>query len=114
MSDPDLYPWLALRRVNNGGMAKSAGAYFDHGRPTPAHLAEVFDQLLWTGFVTVAEGDTLWALRRMSLTDTGKARYVVLAEQLDPAHAAPPPAAAMVAARTTMPLAEVRIIRVTT
>ncbi|MGH3932723.1 MAG: hypothetical protein ACRDTF_22425 [Pseudonocardiaceae bacterium] len=90
MSDPDLYPWMALRRVDGGGMARAAGAYFDHGRPTPGHLTAVFDQLIWAGQVAVAAGDALWELRRMSLTDTGKARYAVLSEQLDPEYAVPP------------------------
>ncbi|MGH3933275.1 MAG: hypothetical protein ACRDTF_25240 [Pseudonocardiaceae bacterium] len=84
MSDPDLYPWMALRRVDGGGMARAAGAYFDFGRPTPGHLTGVFDQLIWAGLVAVAAGDALWELRRMSLTDTGKARYAVLSEHLDP------------------------------
>ncbi|MGH3914614.1 MAG: hypothetical protein ACRDTC_14590 [Pseudonocardiaceae bacterium] len=53
MSDPALYEWLALRRVHDGGVARSAGAYFDHGRPTPGHLTEVFDRLVWTGLVAV-------------------------------------------------------------
>lgn len=64
MSDPRLYVWMALRRVHDGGMARSAGAYFDRGRPTPGHLTAVFDQLIWAGSVAVAEGDALWELRR--------------------------------------------------
>lgn len=91
MSDPELYQRMALRRVEGGGMAKAAGAYVDHGRPTPGHLIEVFDQLIRAGLVVIAEGDVIWELRRMSLTDTGKARYAVLAERLDPQHTIPLP-----------------------
>ncbi|MGH3913629.1 MAG: hypothetical protein ACRDTC_09480 [Pseudonocardiaceae bacterium] len=91
MSDPDLYAWMALRRVTDGYLAKMAGAYFDRGRPVPEYLTEVFDQLIWTGLVAVAEGDTLWDLRRLSLTGTGKARYAVLSEQRNPKQAVPPP-----------------------
>jgi len=29
VNDPELYEWLALRRVTEGGMAKTAGVYFD-------------------------------------------------------------------------------------
>lgn len=90
MSDPELYPWLAMRRVEGGGMARAAGAYFDRGRPTPGHLTGVFDQLIWAGLVDVAEGDALWELRRISLTGTGKARYAILSERLDPGYAVPP------------------------
>lgn len=81
MSDPSLYEWIALRRVRDGGMAKSAGAYLDHGRPTPTYLTGVFDRLIWTGLVTVAVGDPIWDLRRLDLTDTGTARYTALDEQ---------------------------------
>ncbi|MGQ0774366.1 MAG: hypothetical protein ACT4NY_08115, partial [Pseudonocardiales bacterium] len=88
---PDLYEWLALRRVHNGGIAKSAGTYLDHGRPTPGHLAEVFDRLIWTGLVTVAEGDALWELRRLRLTDIGQTRYVALSEQWQADLVVPPP-----------------------
>src|ERR1700759_3330176 len=50
------------------GIAKCAGAYFEHGRPTPGPLTEVSDRLTWTGLVTVAEGDPIWSLRQLSLT----------------------------------------------
>ncbi|MGH3930467.1 MAG: hypothetical protein ACRDTF_10880 [Pseudonocardiaceae bacterium] len=91
MSDPDLYEWLALRRIHRGGIAKSAGTYLDYGRRTPGHLAEVFDRLIWTGLVTVADGDVLWELRRLSLTDTGQARYAALSEHRQTDFAVPPP-----------------------
>ena len=94
MSDPGLYEWLALRRIHNGGMAKSAGAYLDHGRPTPGHLAGVFDRLIWTGLVTLAQGDPIWELRRLTLTDTGATRYTALSEQQrqrQPGLPVPPP-----------------------
>ncbi|HEU0128115.1 MAG TPA: hypothetical protein VFQ48_05860, partial [Pseudonocardiaceae bacterium] len=73
--------WLALRRVHEGGVAKVAGIYLEHGRPVPGDLTEVFDRLTWTGLVAVAEGDPVWSVRRLSLTDTGHARYAVLCEQ---------------------------------
>ena len=43
VTDPRLYEWIVLRRVAGGSIAKSAGMYFDHGRPIPGHLIEVFD-----------------------------------------------------------------------
>ncbi|MCA1600372.1 MAG: hypothetical protein LC776_01570 [Acidobacteria bacterium] len=81
MSDPRLYEWIALRRVVGGGMAKSAGVYFDHGRPVPEHLTAVFDRLVWDGLLVVAEGDPIWGLRRVSLTEAGQARYVALGRE---------------------------------
>ncbi|MGH3915209.1 MAG: hypothetical protein ACRDTC_17655 [Pseudonocardiaceae bacterium] len=91
MSDRDLYEWLALRRVHDDGIAKSAGAYFDNGRLTPGHLTEVFDRLIWTGLITVADGDLLGDLRRLSLTGIGQARYAALSEQRRTDLVVPPP-----------------------
>lgn len=82
MSDPGLYERIALRRIHDGGVAKAAGAYLDHGRPTPGYLADVFDRLTWTGWAIVADGHPPCELRRLALTDTGQARYAALDEQL--------------------------------
>ncbi|MGH3914666.1 MAG: hypothetical protein ACRDTC_14860, partial [Pseudonocardiaceae bacterium] len=90
-SDPGLYEWLALRRVHDGGVAKVAGVYLERGRPTPEHLTDAFDRLVWTGLVTVAEGDVLWDLRRLNLTDTGQARYTTLNHQRPTGIAVPAP-----------------------
>ncbi len=82
MSDPRLYEWIALRRAHDGGVAKVAGLYLDQGCPVPSYLTEVLDRLTWSGLVTVAEGDPVWSVRRLSLTDEGQARYAALcAEQ---------------------------------
>jgi len=82
--DPELYEWLALRRVHDGGMAKSAGNYYDEGRPTPDYLTLMFDYLIRTQLISVAGGDPVWGLRRMSLTDLGKTRYAELCNSRDP------------------------------
>lgn len=81
MNDPGLYEWLALRSVAGGGVAKSAGVYFDHGRPVPGHLIEVFDRLVWNGLLVVADGDPIWESRRISLTEAGQEGYGVLCQQ---------------------------------
>lgn len=70
--------WLALHRVHEGGVAKVAGIYLDHGYPVPDHLIGLFDRLTWAGLLQVAEGDPVWDLRQLSLTDTGQARYTTL------------------------------------
>lgn len=81
MNDPGLYEWLALRRVTEGGIAKSAGLYLDHGRPVPGHLIEVFDRLVWSGLAVVADGDPIWDVRRIRLGEEGRARYLALCQQ---------------------------------
>ncbi|MGH7511070.1 MAG: hypothetical protein ACREMZ_16630 [Gemmatimonadales bacterium] len=62
-------------------MAKSAGVYLDHGRPVPHHMIAVFDRLTWSGLLVIADGDPIWELRRISLTDVGQARYVALGRE---------------------------------
>jgi hypothetical protein len=91
VSDPALDEWLALRRVHDGGVAKSAGAYFDHGRPAPGQLTGVFDRLIWIGLVSVVAGDPIWQLRRLSLTDAGALRYAALGEPRWDGPRVPPP-----------------------
>lgn len=81
MSNPELDEWLVMRCVTGGGVAKVAGVYFDHGRPVHGHLTPALDQLMWSGLVAVADGDPLWDLRRISLSDAGQARYLVLCQQ---------------------------------
>jgi len=79
MSDPGLYQWIALRRVGDGGVERAWGGYLDRGRPTPGYLGAVFDQLTWTGWVRVEDGDQ--ARRRLCLTESGAARYAQLCRQ---------------------------------
>jgi len=66
---------LVLGLVSQGGVAKSAGVYFDRGCPVAQHLIPVFDRLVWAGWIGVAPGDPIWAMRVLSLTGTGQARY---------------------------------------
>ena len=91
VSDPHLYEWMALRRIHNGGMATSAGVYFDEGRPAPEYLARIFDYIIRTGLTEVDDGDPVWALRRMSLTDAGRLRYTELREKRGQIAQVPPP-----------------------
>lgn len=91
VSDPGLHEWIALRRVHDGGVAKSAGAYFEDGRPAPEHLTGAYDRLIWTGLVVVADGDPLWELRQLGLTEGGQARYAVLSELRRESPPVPPP-----------------------
>ncbi|MCA1676689.1 MAG: hypothetical protein LC799_32470 [Actinobacteria bacterium] len=81
MLSRELLEWLAVRRVSEAEVVKSAGVYFDHGRPVPHHMTGVFDRLCWTGLVTVAAGDPIWSMRPLSLTDAGQARYAALCAQ---------------------------------
>ena len=81
MTDPRLYEWLALRRVDEGAIATSAGVYYKHGHSVPAHLTAVLDRLRWDGLIMIADGDPIWDLRPISLTTAGHARYQDLCQQ---------------------------------
>ena len=81
MTGPELSEWMALDRVVDGGIAKSAGMYFDQGRPAPGHLIEVFDRLLWDGLLVVGDGDPIWGVQQIKLSEAGQARYLALCHQ---------------------------------
>jgi len=90
VSDPHLYEWLVLRRVHDGGTAKSAGNYYDGGMSIPEYLTRMLDYLVRTGLVGVAAGDPVWEIRRLSLTEAGAVRYAELCEKRDPLRAPSP------------------------
>lgn len=75
--NPELLASLALRRVSGGGVAKSGGHYFEWGHPTVSYLTEVFDELVSTRLLSLAEEDPC-GLRRVSFTPAGHVRYVQL------------------------------------
>jgi hypothetical protein len=69
---PELFAWLALRRVHNGGVIQFEGHYYDAGRRVTCFLPDVFDQLIGSGLIALAEPDPEWpGQRRASLTCEG-------------------------------------------
>lgn len=81
LAGADLFAWMALRRVYRGYLAKLGDRYFDAGRPIPGYLAEALDALTGARLAVLAEADPLaGGLRRVTMTDPGKARYVTLHE----------------------------------
>ena len=82
LAGPDLYAWMALRRVHGGGVARFEGCYYDSGRRMPCFLPDVFDELAEAGLLTLAEPDPGTAgLRRAALTSEGCARLAALSER---------------------------------
>jgi hypothetical protein len=81
---PELLAALALRRTAGGGIDKWDDHYFDSGRPTPSWLAGVFEELIGTGLLALAEQEHpgLRRMRRMSLTSAGLLRYEQLRDLL--------------------------------
>ena len=65
---------LALRRAAGGGVAKFGDHYFDSGRPTPSYLTGVFDELVSTRLLALAE-ENPGRVQRVSLTAAGQREY---------------------------------------
>ena len=74
---PELLAWWALRRAHRGGVIKWGDQYVDHGRLRLSYLARTFEELTEAGLLTLADEDP-WGLRRLSLTETGRAHYAQL------------------------------------
>jgi hypothetical protein len=70
---------MALRRAHDGGVAKAGDRYVDGGFPTPGYLDGVFDELINTGLLALADEDP-YGLRRVSVTEAGRARYAQLVD----------------------------------
>ncbi|MGH3884066.1 MAG: hypothetical protein ACRDRY_08300 [Pseudonocardiaceae bacterium] len=71
--------WIALRRAHQGGVAKLTGHWLDSGRRVPSYVADALDALTRAGLLVLADADPeSGGLRRVTVTDTGCARYVEL------------------------------------
>jgi hypothetical protein len=80
LTGTDLYDWMALRRVNAGGIARMGDHWFDHGRQIPDYVADSLAALCDSSAVTLAEPDG-WGMRRAALTNAGRGRFQQLCRQ---------------------------------
>ncbi len=77
--------WIALRRSHEGGVANLAGQWLDSGRRVPGYVTDALDQLTSTGLLVLGEVDPeACGVRRVTVTDTGSARYVALCQIHNP------------------------------
>lgn len=74
LAGADLYDWMALRRVNGGGVTQVGACWLESGHRVPGYLADALTGLLAGGLVTLAGRDP-YGLRRSTLTGSGAARY---------------------------------------
>ncbi|MFN2494903.1 MAG: hypothetical protein ABR608_03200 [Pseudonocardiaceae bacterium] len=75
---PDTPEWLALRRVQRGGLARiSGGGYLDRGFRIADFIGTALDQLIEAGLVVLGEPDPT-GLQRASLTPVGHTRLAAL------------------------------------
>lgn len=80
LAGADLYDWIALRRVSDGGVAQVGGCWLDGGHRVPGYVADALTELLTGGLAALADQDP-YGLRRGALTDSGAARYQLLCQQ---------------------------------
>jgi hypothetical protein len=77
--------WIALRRAHEGAVANLQGHWLDSGRRVPGYVADALDRLTSTGLLTLGEADPeSCGARRVTVTDTGCARYLALCQIHNP------------------------------
>lgn len=82
LTGDDLFAWLALRRVEYRRLTELGGRYLDHGRPVSCFLPEVLNDLIQVGVLALGDPNPMAGnMRRLVMTDTGHARYVMLCER---------------------------------
>jgi hypothetical protein len=80
LAGADLYDWMALRRVSEGGVTRMGDRWLDSGHRVPGYVANALTELLQRTLVTLADPDP-GGMRRSALTDSGAARYERLCQQ---------------------------------
>ena len=73
--------WIALRRAHEGGVASLKSQWLDSGRQVPGYVAEALDRLISGGLLVLGEAEPeSCGVRRITVTDSGCARYVALCQ----------------------------------
>lgn len=74
LAGADVYPWIALRRVRQGGVTWLGDQWLDGGREVPDYVADALTELRRQLLVTLADSE--WGgCPRAVLTDAGVARF---------------------------------------
>ena len=74
LTGADLYHWVALRRVSNGGITKLGERWLDHGAPVPGYLTAALTELSELALVTLVHPASGGA-SRVVLTAAGTDRF---------------------------------------
>jgi len=89
LTGADLYDWIALRRVSDGGIARMGDRWFDSGLRVPGYVAGTLDRLCNHGLAVLAEPD-MCGMERAAPTDDGTRFYQRLCRQRQAAQKLPP------------------------
>lgn len=91
LSEADHAIWLALRRVDSGGVAIHEGRYYDRGGPLGRLLTDVLEGLRKQGMVELTDPSPQDGLARATLTAAGTDRYAAMCERQEVGARAPMP-----------------------
>jgi len=81
VGDMGVAVWIALRKAHQGGVTNLAGQWRDCGSPVPGYMADALNRLTDSGQLALADPDPeACGARRVTVTDTGYARYVTLCQ----------------------------------
>ena len=85
--------WIALRKAHQGGVTNLAGQWRDFGSPVPGSVADALDRLTSSRQLALADPDPeSGGAQRVTVIDTGRARYVTLCQVHDSSDSGRPPA----------------------
>lgn len=74
LTGPDLYDWMALRRVSDGGVTKLGGCWLERGHRVPGYVTDALTALRQRGLVTLTDHEP-GGMARAVLTENGTARF---------------------------------------
>jgi hypothetical protein len=82
LAGAEISEWVALRRVNGGGVAQVGGRWVESGHRLPGHLGVALGGLLAGGLIRLVNLDPTTGLtRRAVLTHAGVERYERLCQR---------------------------------
>lgn len=82
LSGVDVYDWIALRRVDDGGVARLGEWWLDWGHQVPGYVTDALTELCRRELVVLRDLDpAAGCMARAALTDAGTIRYEQLRRQ---------------------------------
>jgi hypothetical protein len=81
LAGTEVYEWIALRRVSNGGVTKVDHRWLESDHRVPGYVVGALARLLAGGLVTLVDPDPSVSTARVALTSAGFARYEQLCQR---------------------------------
>lgn len=86
LSGPDLYDWIALRRVNDSGVTRLGEWWLDRSHRVPGYVTDALAELCRRKLVALGDPDPVaGCMARAVLTTAGTVRYEQLCRQRETA-----------------------------